>query len=343
MLFSKTRSLVGLDIGTTSVKAVEVVERGGEVTVTGFGQVEVAVDTVEARRAAVVDLVNACGFGTRKVVTAISGKNVIVRYLTLPVMGEEEMRNALTFEASKYVPFPLDECVLDCQRLQGGVDRAGDGQMTVVLVAARRSQVVEQMICLEGSHVQADAIDLDVMALGNAFIATTPKDAAEGRISALVDIGATKVSITVVADGTAWFTRELQAGTGRDMTSAVATRLGLGQEEAEAVKRNPEGREHDVADAVAHVVDDLANELQLSFDWFENQFERRIDTLHLSGGGGRLVGLKDHLAKVLGRDVVDFDPFAGMNVDAAVDAELLARNAGRLAIAAGLASRVKKG
>lgn len=343
MLFSKTRSLVGLDIGTTSVKAVEYVERGGEVTVTGFGQVEVGADTVEARRAAVVELVNACGFANRRVVTAISGKNVIVRYLTLPVMGDEEMRNALTFEASKYVPFPLEECVLDCQRLEGGVDRAGEGQMTVVLVAARRNQITEQMACLEGTHVHADAIDLDVMALGNAFIATTPKDEVAGRITALVDIGAVKVSITVVADGTAWFTRELQTGGGRDMTAAVATRLGLGLEEAEALKRRPDGREHGVAEAVAHVVDDLANELQLSFDWFENQFERRIDTLHVSGGGSRLVGLAEHLSKTLAREVVDFDPFAGLGIDAAVDADLLARNAGRLAVAAGLASRVRKG
>jgi Tfp pilus assembly PilM family ATPase len=79
-----------------------------------------------------------------------------------------------------------------------------------------------------------------------------------------------------------------------------------------------------VAEAVAHVVDDLANELQLSFDWFENQFERRIDTLHVSGGGSRILSvLRSICRRRFAREVVDFDPFAGLGIDAAVDADLL--------------------
>ena len=342
MLFSKTRTLVGLDIGTTSVKAVELTERRGKLAVSGFGQVEVNGDTPQARQSAVDELVQECGLRGRRVVTGISGKNVIVRYLTLPIMREEEMRNALMFEASKYVPFPLEECVLDCQRLEGAVDRAGEGNMTVVLVAARRSQIAEQMTCIEGTSLATDAVDLDVMALGNAFMAATPEGDGQTRVAAIIDIGASKISITVVADGTAWFTRELQSGAGRDMTAAIALRLGVTDEEAEVLKREPGDRASEVTDVVTTVVDDLANELQLSFDWFENQFECRIDRVLLSGGASRLGGLKESLAHALDREVEIFDPFNGLAVDEGVDAALLARSAPRLAIAAGLAARVRK-
>ncbi len=119
-MLKKVRSLIGLDIGSTCVKAVELTQAGNEIVITGYGQSEILSEG--SRSDAILDVLNSNGFRTRRVVTAVSGKSVIVRYLTMVQMSPDDLQNAIRFEADKYIPFDVDEVVLDCQRLE---DSAG--------------------------------------------------------------------------------------------------------------------------------------------------------------------------------------------------------------------------
>jgi type IV pilus assembly protein PilM len=341
-MFAKNRSLVGLDLGLGAVKAVELTERGGAYAVTGFGQIECAAEDAESRARAVQELFREGSFKTRRVAVGVSGKQVIVRYLALPRMQGDELRNAAAFEAGKYVPFPLEECVMDVKPMDLPQDRAGEGNQTALFVAARRAQIDEQLDLIEKAGLVAEVVDVDAFALGNALElgAAVRSEEERRKTIALIDVGASKTCLNIVSDGTSLFTREIYVA-GRDFTQAVARRMNLAAQDAEDFKRAPQ-EEQTLREAVLPVVDDLAHEIQISFDYFENQFERRIDELRLAGGGSRLGALAEAFERVFERPAKPFNPFEGADVDGAVDRDLLESNAGRFAVAAGLAARLRR-
>ncbi len=160
-------------------------------------------------------------------------------------------------------------------------------------------------------------------------------------VYALVDIGAQKTNINIMNGNISCFTREVYIG-GEDMTEAVAKHLGISAVEAEAVKRSGE-QEAAVLEAVGQTLDDLANEIFLSFDYFENQFESEIGAVYVSGGGARLKGIAPVLGETLGRRVSTWNPTAGMEVSLSDrQASKLRENAPQLAVVMGLASRLRK-
>jgi len=342
-MFGKTRSIVGLDIGSSAVKAVELTDNGGKLEVTGFGQIEIPSDDASAKANAVAELMREGSFRTRRVVTSLSGKMVIVRYLTMVRMTDEELRNAIAFEAGKYVPFALEECVMDCQRIEGAADRSGQGNMTVLFAAAKRSQVAEHLSLIQSAGVTPEIVDIDAFALSNAWTLTNPEPSADGkpRSVAFIDVGAQKTSLNITIGDASLFTREIYYA-GQDFTQAISRRMSLELPEAEQMKRNPGQNEAHVRESVLATIDDLGNEIQLSFDYFENQFEREIDEIKLSGGGSKLPVIRESFEKIFEKPATDFNPFETLTVNPAIDSDLLACNAGRLVVAVGLASRVRR-
>lgn len=342
-MLARTRSMVGLDIGTSAVKAIELTQKGREVEVTAFGQVEVASDNLDDRARAVRDLMNEGGFQTKRVVTSISGKMVIIRYLNMVRMSDEELKNAITFEAEKYVPFPLDECILDCQRVDGSDEGPSSGNMTVLMVAAKRGQVDEHLRTVESAGLVPEVIDVDAFALSNAHTLCAGSDEGmdlSGTI-AFVDVGSSKTSVNIIHEGASLFTREISLG-GRDFTDAITKRLMVGFDEAEDLKRDPGDGGDAVKEAIFPTIDDLGNEIQLSFDYFENQFDREISRILLSGGGSRLTFFKDAFERIFEKPTAVFNPFEHVQVNDGIDADLLASNAPQLVVATGLAARLAK-
>lgn len=339
MFKRRIRSLIGLDVGTKAVKAVELTWNGGLV-LTGFGYAELP--SPDAVRDTVARIFEENEFHTRRVVTAVSGKSVIVRYLTMFKMSPDDLRNAIRYEADKYIPFDVDEVLLDCQPFDApGMADAGPNEMRVLLVACKRALVDEQLRILAGVGLQPEIVDVDVFAVGNAFETVSP--ASDGdRVRALVDVGASKTCVNVVRAGTSLFTREIHAG-GDAFTAAIANRLGLKDGEAEAVKRRPGEQADRVRAAVTPAVDDLSTEVRLSFEYFENQFDRGVDEVLVCGGGARLVGLADDVARVVDRPVTPWDPTGDLPIAAdRVDVDALREHAGELGVAVGLASRLRK-
>jgi type IV pilus assembly protein PilM len=347
-MFKPSKSIVGLDVGTQSIKAVELTRTGKSFTVTGFGQLDIPNNQPDAVSQGIAELMREGGFKTKRVVTNISGQKVIVRYLSMAPMSEEELRNAIIFEAEKYIPFTLDECVMDCQRLGDGAPQQGGGSQqtsNVLLVAATKNHVAEQLKTLQGAGVVPDVIDVDAFALSNAYslMRTFQKDEVESEgVIAFVDIGASKSCVNIVQQGLSTFTREIYLG-GRDFTQAVSRRLSVDEVEAEALKRSPGENGESLRDAIFPTIDDLGNELQLSFDYFENQHAKSVDKIYLSGGSSRLSFVRESFEKIFEKPTCVFNPFEGIPLSEELDQDLVAQSGPQLVIATGLAARISRG
>jgi len=341
MRLTKAKSFIGLDVGTHSVKAVELTWNNGPV-ITGFGYADLP--SPDAVPDTVLELLRTHDFHSRRVVTSVSGKAVIVRYLTMFRMSPDDLRNAIRYEADKYIPFDVDEVVLDCQPFDvEGVGNLSSNEMRVLLVACKRAVIDERLRVLAVAGLHPELVDVDVFALGNAFEMAFGVDPAAGaRVSALLDIGATKTSVNLMRAGVSLFTREIHTG-GMAFTTAIANRLGLKHDDAEALKRGPGDEYERVRQAVGPAVDDLAAEVRLSFEYFENQFDLGIDEVLISGGGSRLTGLDQDLRRIFDRPTLAWDPTGDFPIAAgSVDVEQLNRHVPELAVAVGLASRVQK-
>src|SRR5262245_35162969 len=338
---NRHQNILGLDLGTDSIKAVEGVRDGEDILITGYGQIDVP--SPEARADALRDLLRHCGFRSRRVATAVSGRSVIVRFLNMVDMPTENLKNAIRYEADKYIPFDLEDVVLDFHRLEEAAG-VGKNEMKVLLVAVKREVIQEQVRLLTAAGLQPQVVDVDAFALGNSFIMARRRDGtgANGRISALVDIGSSKTSINILRGEDSFFAREVYMG-GADFSSAIAKRFGIEPYEAEQLKRNPGEREQEVQDAVQGAIEELGNEVDLSFDFFENQSDARVEEVFLSGGGSCLPGLDSALERIFERKTSGWDPSAGVVVrEDSVDVELMKENAPSLAVAVGLASRLGK-
>jgi type IV pilus assembly protein PilM len=344
-MFGKQNRVVGLDIGSSEVKAVEMQKVGDGYAVTGFASSRV--NSPDETRLAVRDVFKAGGFRTKRVVSAVSGRSVIVRYVTMPQMPQEQLRSAVRYEADKYIPFEVEEVVLDCQILEqdAGSAEGDQPEMKVLLVAVKKSLIEEHVALLRDCALIPTAIDVDAFALGNAFelhaICSNREREFEDKVVALIDIGANKTNINIVRGRTSYFTREVYLA-GNDFTESVARRLGIDEAEAEAIKCEPRDRVGEIEECILPTLDDLGNEIQLSFDYFENQFEKEVEEVYISGGSGKLPGLARTFEGSFDKPIVFWDPFESLPIRSdRIDEKAVLARSGQLAVVVGLASRVR--
>lgn len=353
-MFRRGKSIVGLDLGSQVIKAVEISLEGPEPVITGFARVEVPPGGDKAQ--ALAEVFKRGRFRSKNVVTSVAGQSVVVRYVGMPRMSENELRQAVRIEADRYVPFELDEVMLDCQPLGRRRTRAdeggGDDQMSVLLVACRLGTIEEQINLVTGQGLTPSAIDIDAFALANAWeLCGLPDEEIDGahdesapqeeRGIALVDVGAMRTSINVLCGGETCFSREIGIG-GQDMTQAVARRMGMEVFEAEAIKRAGDENKAEVSRAIAPVLEDLASEITLSLDYVENHEGLRVDEILLSGGGALAPGAVTYIEQATARTTRTWNPLEGLRVaEDRVDVEELEAWAPSLVVALGLASRVR--
>lgn len=343
-MLGRKRSLVGLDIGSSVVKAVEITEQSDQLVITGFGCG--VVENKDELRDITADVLRRSGIRTKKVVTAVSGRAVIVRYINMPTMSDDDLKSALRFEADKYIPFEVDEVVLDCARLADfgeTTNASGDKEMKVLLVAVKQTVIDEQLQLVQSLGLIPTVIDVDTFALGNAFEFSnlhSPRIDDEDRVIALVDIGAVKTNINIVKNKTSYFSREVYLA-GNDFTEAIARRIGVDTVEADQLKHSPEGKEEALEESVLPVLDDLANEIHLSLDYYENQYDREVDDVYVSGGSSCLPGLQASFERVFNRGVNFWDPTENLEIHRdRVPTDELKAHSPQMAVAVGLASRI---
>ena len=345
------KSTLGLDIGSSSVKAVELnvksAEKGFELKGLGVASMppESIVQGAFLNSGAIVDTIQeAVELGqieTKDVVAAVSGLSVIVKKVSLPVMSRDELADQIQWEAEQYIPFDVNEVNLDFQILDG--DPVED-QMEVLLVAAKKDLIDDYVHVISEAGLRPIAIDIASFAVENAHELNYEADA-EG-VTALVNVGAQVVNINVVQDGIPAFTRDITTG-GSQYTEQIQKALSISFDEAERLKRGgPVGEEsqdlvpQEVEHAIRSMTDSLVGEISRSLDFFTaTSVESRIQRVMVCGGGSQMSGFVETFRERTGFEVEALDPLAKMIPSKKFDSEFLHQVAPSLGVGVGLATR----
>jgi type IV pilus assembly protein PilM len=291
---------------------------------------------------AIQEAFSAGGFKAKRVVTAVSGRSVIVRYVPVANMPDDQLRQAVAYEAEKYLPFDIDEVVLDCHRVEDGKAVPGPGdQIKVLLVAVKRSVVDEHVALLRQAGLTPVIIDCDYFALGNAWESRSGRiGETEDTVRALIDVGAAKTSINIVKGKTSHFTRDFYVA-GNDVTDMIAKRFNENPDNVERMKEDPGEALDNMREVFQGVLEDIGSEVRLSFDYYENQFDEQVQEVLISGGTAIFPDCETMLGSVLGLPTRMWDPLEALDTTPlGTQAAQLGRNSASLAVAVGLGSRL---
>lgn len=340
----KNRPLLGLDIGSSSVKLVEVhrTRAGLEASVVDLRALspEVVVDGAIVDNLAlsttIAQMLKDSRTKNRAVATAVSGHSVIVKQISMPAMTEDELAETMTSEAQQHVPFELSDVNLDYQIL----DLKDNGTMDVLLVAVKKDKIVNYSNALNMAGLTPAIVDHDPFAIQNCYEFNYQPEPDE--IVALLNLGASVTNIIVSKGGTPLFTRDVSVG-GNQYTDALQKEFGLGFEDAEQAKLGgpsapPEEKRLPVLKSVSEII---LLEIQKTFDFFRaSAGGQHIGKLLLSGGAARTSGLTDLLQGEFGVPIELLDPFRRVGyVETGAMGDAVNRFRPRLAVAVGLALR----
>ncbi|MBS1819392.1 MAG: type IV pilus assembly protein PilM [Acidobacteria bacterium] len=344
--FRKARTVVGLDIGSSAVKAVELRNAGKGYRVSAIASEPVPADSIVdgaiidggAVSEAIRRLFAQTTFKSKEVAASLSGHAVIVKKINLPVMTEQELADSIAWEAEQYIPFDIQDVNLDYQVLDPGTGADRNGTMEVLLVAAKKDKIADYANVITQAGRQAVVVDVDAFALQNAYEANY---GTSDGVVVLLNAGASAITINIVSNGLSLFTRDVSLG-GTAYTEAVQRELNLPFDLAELAKKGVpvEGYSFDDVRPVLHAVtENVLLEIQKTFDFFKaTAASDRIDRIIISGGGAAVDGFAEALGERFGIPVEHFDPFRQVALDKppAGDMADLAATAG---VAVGLALR----
>ncbi|MCQ9208021.1 MAG: type IV pilus assembly protein PilM [Omnitrophica bacterium] len=332
MFGKKPKESIGLDIGNHYVKICELTQKQGKYYLSAFGIEHLDNDSQEAKVTAIKKLARESGITSNKVNISVCGPLVIVRYILLPSMTRQQLESAIKFEAEKYIPFNIEEVTLNAPILE---EKREDGKIRVLIVAAKKSFIEDYVKLVESCGLEPQLIDVDSFALINSFLLNNPDKQDQGII-ALLHIGANFTNINILKDGVSHFMRDITIG-GRDLTKIIAEKLNMDYASAENVKCNPQTRQEEIFSIITPALNNLLGEISLSFSYYEDQLERGIDKVFLSGGTSKLKDLDKFLSSNLGMDIVSWDPVLKLQVNPALNQERLKSCLPMLSVGMGLA------
>jgi type IV pilus assembly protein PilM len=321
----KSKAVVGLDIGSSSVKAVELKASGKTFKVVAFAMEPVPPDSIVDGAiidgAAVAEAIRRVfenkAFKTKEVAASLSGNAVIVKKISLPVMTEAELAESIYWEAEQYIPFDIQDVNLDYQILDAGTGENSKGTMDVLLVAAKKEKIADYTGVISQAGRVPIIVDVDAFALQNAYEVNYGLD--PSLVVALVNFGASAVNINILSGGQSLFTRDISIG-GNAYTDALQRELNIPYETADALKRglHVEGYSMELArPTIRAVTENVLLEIQKTFDFFRGTTgSDRIDRLVVSGGASRVDGFVEMLAERFDSHVELFDPFKKVSFDA---------------------------
>jgi type IV pilus assembly protein PilM len=341
------KNLVGVDIGSSAVKAVELQGKAGNLQLVSLGLEALQPESiVDGQIMELNDVANVIGsifrehqIRTDRIAAGVSGHSVIVKNIIVPQMSEEELEESMEWHAEEHIPFDIADVSLDYQ-ITGSTPDA----LHVLMAACKRDKIanVKQVIQLAGK--QPAIIDVDAFALQNCYeVNYLP---APGQVVALLNIGAATMNINILNGVKSVFTRDVSVG-GTQYTSLLQKELGLTFKEAEKVKRGTQSPEkthdRDIEPVLETVSDILALEIQKTMDFYRataDDGESTVQKILISGGGSKLKGLSQYLANRFEVPVEVFDPFKQIKVDARrFDPDYMREVVPEMAVAVGLALR----
>ena len=348
MLFGKKKSVAGLDVGSSSVKVVELDGKASNLSLVNLGFENLPDDSVIDGQIMELNSVSeviqsVCTdhrIKSNQVVTGVSGHSVIIKNIVLPPMSIEELEESIDWHAEEHIPYDLSDVSLDYH-----VTSEDEDSTNVMIAACKKERLdnIKQAIQLSGKS--PIVIDVDTFALQNCYELNYQPD--ESQVVTLLNIGASTMNVNIVQGTRSLFTRDITVG-GSQFTDILQKSLGYSFDQAEAVKRGVAEAMEDVDEKAIeplmnNVTEMVTMEIQKTFDFYRataEDDELSVDKILISGGGSKLVGLAEDLASRLEVPVEVLDPFRQIKVDTRkFDPDYLSEIMPEMAVAVGLAIR----
>ncbi len=345
MALFRKKNLLGLDIGSNSIKAVEF-EWGKNPRLKHFGMIplppEAIVDGALMDSASIVEsirsLVEGLKIKTKNVAVSVSGHSVYTKAITVPITPQDQMEQTILWEAGRQIPFDIEDVRLDYQVLDEGIK---SDQMSVLLVAAKKEMIDDYKAVIEEAGLHPAIVDVDVFAIENAF--NLNFESTLDEVVALVNIGASVMNINILKGGTSAFTRDVSMG-GRQITEEIQKRLKMTYEEAEAIKlkeRDAGAHGGEVEQIIQTMVDQITTVVKQSLEFFlASSSGEDVKKIYLSGGCAKIQLLPSMIEERIDTPVEVFNPFSKVDFNPDVfDPGYIKQVAPLAAVAVGLALR----
>lgn len=324
---------IGLDIGTSTIKLVKLKFIGETVELCGFNleSTQTGLEPVTVIRKI------AQSQHVKRVNISASGSATIIRYVNFPRMKEEELKQALKFEAQKHIPFSMAEVNLDGYILKEDLP---DNKMLVLLAAVKKEFINQRLKLIEDAGLKVNVVDMDSLALLNAFNFNYADDNnIKTKTIAMLNIGASISNLNILEGSIPCLSRDIHIA-GNNFTQKLMDIFGIDFKSAEELKINPDKERVDkITSAVESVLSNLATELRNSFDYYESHSASTVVKIFLSGERSQVSGLKDMLANLLGIEVEYWDPLRRINISSNIETQKIKTLSLQLAVAIGLALR----
>ncbi|MEM8563067.1 MAG: pilus assembly protein PilM [Pseudomonadota bacterium] len=343
----KVTPVLGLDVSSTTVKLLELSYTGDRYRVESYAVsslpqdavIEKNVNDVDGVANAIRSVVAQSRTKLKTVAAAVAGSSVITKMIDMPQgLTEDDMETQLTLEADQYIPYPLEEVAIDFEVQGSSPER--ENMVEVLLAACRRETIDTRVEAIEGSELTPKIMDVEAYAMERAFsLLQSQLDLQQESTVAVVDIGATMTTLSVLSNNQTIYTREQLFG-GKQLTDEIMRRYGLPLEEAGLAKKQgglPDDYEPEVLEPFKDaVVQQVARSLQF---FFSSSQYNDVDYIILAGGVSSMEGLAELVQDKLGTPATVANPFANMSISPKVNAVALSSDAPALMIACGLALR----
>ncbi len=340
------KSIVGLDIGSSSIKAVELKRAHGSLQVAHLGTEALTTDVVvdsmimdsPSVSSAITKIFTENNIKSRGVATSVSGHSVIVKRITVPNMSEQELAERIQMEAAQNIPFDVGDVNIDYQVLS---EDPASPQMDVLLVAVKKDKILNYTNVLSMAGKTPAIVDIDVFALQNCY--DYNYQPAPGSTVALLNLGASVMNINIVKGNTPLFTRDVSVG-GHQYTDSLQKELDLSFDEAESFKLGKKVgtvSEDAKGPILQQVTELIVLEIQKTFDFFRaTSAGEHLEKIYIAGGSARVPGLMEALRREFSLPVEYLNPFLRIEYpEGTPAAALIEQNSGQMAVAVGLALR----
>ncbi|HNV71575.1 MAG TPA: type IV pilus assembly protein PilM, partial [Candidatus Ozemobacteraceae bacterium] len=330
--FGASNTAVGVDIGTSSIKVVQLKKAPTGPELAGYAMGPIPHGAVEDGQikdaptvaAVLKDMLKVSKIRPDRSFASISGQNVIMRFTKLPTMTPDELDQTVRIEAEQYVPYAIDEVSITHAVLQEVAEEEGGTKLSILLVVAQKELVNTYLDCMKQGGVTPEIIDVDTLATINSLessIMATASSQEGGEVVAIIDTGARTTNISVLKSGILMFTRNIPIA-GNNITTMIQNVMKqdtfdsaeqMKVSEAEVSISDSAGNE--ISEVVKTTVEELVSEIRRSFDYFKAQSrEPLIHRIILSGGGSNLRNFDNYLSNEIGVDVARGNPLEGINV-----------------------------
>ncbi len=345
MFFLKKREIIGIDIGASSIKLVQLKRQGENYRIVKMGLAPLpqnaVVDNIFTEHSIIVSTIKSLMSQTsvkiKRVASSISGNSVIIRKIFLPSISSNELEEEIKWEAEQYIPFDINDVNLDFQIL--GSDRQDPDKMEVLLVASKKEIINNYVAVFSETGLKLSIIDIDSFAVQNAF--EINHDVTPEEIVALINIGAGMMNINVVRNGTTLFTRDVQMG-GNLYTEEIQKLTGNSIEEAETMKKSGFASLPPALSASIEKNNDIiAQEIHRSLDFYNSTAnEERVTSIFITGGSSKIYNLAETISEKMSLPVDTINPFAKVEYDKnEFSDEYIREIAPYMSVAVGLACR----